>query len=96
MEVGVAVSGLTALLTALPGVLIAGGALVVARRKASGSIRSSESKELWEESASIRVELRAEVTALRAENVVLREEHEECLARERGLVSRIEALERGT
>lgn len=47
---------------------------LIARRKSSGSIHTSEADQLWAESASMRSDLRQETIALRAEVVSLRDE----------------------
>lgn len=58
---------LTAVITAL------GGYLVVARRL-SGSIKTTEAEDLWEESRSLRKDYHDQIITLRHEIVSLREE----------------------
>lgn len=51
---------------------------LLARRTNSGTIRTSESKLLWDEGTNMRLELRAQVEALTTENRDLRTALEEC------------------
>lgn len=62
---------LAALAGTLAGVI---ATYVIARRKSSGQIRTSEAEVLWAASESIRHDLTAENRALKAEVAVLREE----------------------
>lgn len=63
--------GLAALIGTLAGVA---ATYLVASRKASGRIRTSEAEVLWEASESIRHDLTAEVAVLRAEVASLKAE----------------------
>ena len=63
--------GLAALIGTLAGVA---ATYLVASRKSSGRIRTSEAEVLWEASESIRHDLTAEVAVLRAEVATLKAE----------------------
>lgn len=63
--------GLAALIGTLAGVA---ATYLVASRKSSGRIRTSEAEVLWEASESIRHDLTAEVAVLRAEVAALKVE----------------------
>lgn len=98
------------LVPALAAIVTAGGASLVTyftmRRAKSGQINSSEADVLWEESASIRRELReqiqqleqhlarneAEIAALRSENAELKHEVLTLRAENAGLKAQIEKL----
>lgn len=47
---------------------------LIARRKSSGKVQTTEAETLWAEGKQMRVELREETLALRAEAVMLRKE----------------------
>lgn len=51
------------------------GTFVAGRIQRSGTTKTSESGELWEESKAIRLELRAENIELKGKNVKLQEEN---------------------
>lgn len=70
--------GLAALIGTLAGVA---ATYVVASRKSSGRIRTSEAEVLWEASESIRHDLTAEVAVLRAEVATLKAEIAQLRAR---------------
>lgn len=70
--------GLAALIGTLAGVA---ATYLVASRKSSGRIRTSEAEVLWEASESIRHDLTAEVAVLRAEVVALKAELAQLRAR---------------
>lgn len=65
---------LAALLAIATAVAAAVSTYLVAWRRTSGRIDTSDAKTLWEESQQMRSELRAEVITLRAEAVTLRSE----------------------
>jgi uncharacterized protein YceH (UPF0502 family) len=70
--------GLAALIGTLAGVA---ATYLVASRKSSGRIRTSEAEVLWEASESIRHDLTAEVAVLRAEVAALKAELAQLRAR---------------
>jgi hypothetical protein len=70
--------GLAALIGTLAGVA---ATYLIASRKSSGRIRTSEAEVLWEASESIRHDLTAEVAVLRAEVAALKTELAQLRAR---------------
>lgn len=68
-------TGLLVLLVGIiPAVLTALVTWAVAKRSRSGKVATTEAETLWAESQAMRLELRNEVAALRAENLDLRAE----------------------
>jgi len=64
------------------------------KRVKSGKIITTEATQLWEESNSMRAELRAEVAALKEEIKLLKAENKEIKAENEILRQRIDELER--
>lgn len=58
----------------LVAVIGAGGVYLGVRHKASGSVKTSDAKDLWEESKAIRAEQRAEIERLELKNAAQDEE----------------------
>lgn len=83
-----------ALLAALGTVVTAAVGYRAARHGTSGRVDTTTADTLWEESRSIREELRCDVAALRAEVADLRAKVVECHQENAGYRLRIAALER--
>lgn len=67
----VALQGVLAALTAISASLVT---WLVARRRTSGRVDTTEASTLWQEGAAMRAELRDETVSLRAEMVRMRDE----------------------
>lgn len=68
------------------------GAYLIARRKGSGRVITSEATDLWKESAALRRDLYNEVTVLRSDLAKIRAEHANCQVQLANLTSRLEVL----
>lgn len=65
---------LVALFGAIAAVVAAAGTYLIARRKNSGTISSSDAETLWREAEQMRTTYREEAVQLRSEGVLLRTE----------------------
>lgn len=79
---------LTALVSAL-------GAYILAARRMSGRIETSAAKELWDESAAMRVDYRDQIAGLRLHIADLEDAARECKAKVDALEATIRGLRGG-